>query len=171
MRILFLGHSLIEYGDWARLFPGHQVQNLGLAGETTAELHLRLDGVVAAHPRADVVAVMSGTNDILAGIDSFLVEYRLMARRLRRSYPDARIVLHGVPPVDPDWASPAALATANADIAQIAREMGVDFLDLTPRLADAAGSPRAGRYEADGVHLSEKGYRVWAEALAELLGT
>jgi lysophospholipase L1-like esterase len=170
MRILLVGHSLIEWGDWPRLLPGHETANLGISGETTAGLLGRLDGVLRAHPGADAVVVMSGTNDLLAENGTFLHEYRSVARRLRRAYPGARVLLHAVPPISPDWVSPAAVARANERIASIAAECGVEFLDLTGRLGGPGGEPRAALYEGDGVHLSPRGYAVWAEALLAALG-
>jgi lysophospholipase L1-like esterase len=170
MRILLLGHSLIEYGDWARLLHGHAVVKLGRAGETTAGLLGRLDDAVREHPKADAVAVMSGTNDLLAGDESFLHEYRSVARRLRRAYPGATILLHALLPISPDWVSAAAIAEVNAGIARIGAETGVAVLDLTDRFTGRGGEPRRELYDQDGVHLSAEGYRVWAAALGEALG-
>ena len=170
MRILLLGHSLIEFGDWRRLLPGHAVAIQGCAGETTAALRGRLDDVVRTHPRVDAVAVMSGTNDILAGDDSFLHQYRSVALRLRRAYPGAVILLHAVLPLSPDWVSPEAIAQINSAIARIGAEVGVGVLDLTDRFTGRDGQPRGELYDPDGVHLSGKGYRVWADALIEILG-
>lgn len=170
MRILLLGHSLIEFGDWGRLLSGHTVTSLGRAGETTAGLLVRLDDVTRAHTQADAVAVMSGTNDILAGDDSFLHQYRSVARRLRRAYPRAAIVLHAILPLSPDWVSPEMIAEVNAGIASIGAQAGVTVLDLTDRFTGRGGLPRGELYEPDGVHLSAAGYRVWADALTEVLG-
>jgi len=171
MRILLLGHSLIEFGDWPQLLPGHTAVNLGRAGETTSGLLGRLERAVRDNPDADAVAVMSGTNDLLAGDDSFLDEYRQVAQRLRRAYPRAPIVLHGLLPVSAEWVEPGAIAAANAGIARIGAETGVTFLDLSGRFLDQAGRLRAELYDADGVHLSKQGYRVWAAALGDVLGT
>ena len=170
MRILLLGHSLIEFGDWRRLLPGHTVSSLGRAGESTAGLLGRLDDAVRANPQVDAVAVMSGSNDILAGDDSFLHEYRSVARRLRRAYPGAVILLHAILPLSPDWVSSEAISQINARIAAIGVETGVTVLDLTDRFTGRGGEPRGELYDSDGVHLSAEGYRVWADALAEALG-
>ena len=170
MRILLLGHSLIEFGDWGRLLPGHTVTNLGRAGETTAGLLGRLDDALRGRPPADAVVVMSGTNDILAGDDSFLREYRSVARRLRRAYPGAAILLHALLPLSPDWVSPELIARTNAGIALIGAEADVTALDLTDRFTRRGGLPKSELYDPDGVHLSAAGYRVWADALREVLG-
>lgn len=170
MKILLLGHSLIEFGDWERLLPGHRVASLGRAGETTAGLLGRLDAAAREHPEAEAVVVMSGTNDILAGEDSFLHEYRLVARRLRRAYPDAVILLHALLPLSPDWVSPELIARVNGAVELIGAQTGVTVLDLTGRFTGGGGIPRGDLYDPDGVHLSAAGYRVWADALTEVLG-
>ena len=103
MKILFLGHSLVEYYDWQDRFPGHTVYNLGIAGETTGGLLARAGLVAGEVPDADIVLVMTGTNDDLMGDHSFLEVYALLAEKLRRSSPEARIVLHSVLPAHPEW--------------------------------------------------------------------
>ena len=123
------------------------------------------------HSKADAVAVMSGTNDILAGeYDAFLHECRSVARRLRRAYPGAVIVFHALLPLSPDWVSPEAIARVNAAIARIGAETGVTVLDLTDRFTGRGGLPRSELYDPDGVHLSAAGYSVWADALTQVLG-
>ena len=41
-KILMLGDSLVEYGDWRKLLPGLSVINRGISGETLMELSVRL---------------------------------------------------------------------------------------------------------------------------------
>ena len=36
--ILFLGDSLVEWGDWHSLLPEHNIINRGMAGETTTNI-------------------------------------------------------------------------------------------------------------------------------------
>jgi lysophospholipase L1-like esterase len=170
MKILFLGHSLVEYFDWQGRFPGHTVYNLGIAGETTGGLLARTGRAAQDYPDVDTVLVMTGTNDVLMGDHSFLDIYRLLAEKLRRSHPEARIVLHSVLPAHPEWIDPSALDGINDEICEIAHEKGAEFFDLTARFLDASGKVRLELLLEDGVHLSAEGYRVWSEALEEFLG-
>ena len=64
MRILFIGHSLIEFFDWQRRFPTHSTVNLGVAGETTEGLLSRTEHVIESHPSADLIFLMTGLNNI-----------------------------------------------------------------------------------------------------------
>lgn len=169
MKLLFLGHSLVEYFDWQGRFPEHQVVNLGVAGETTGGLLSRVAAFEDSHDNADVVFVMTGTNDILMAKEGFTAEVREIAGRLRARNPRGRIVLQSVLPVHPDWASPETIVRSNAAIRLIAEETGADYLDLTESFADREGHPRLELLLDDGVHLGAEGYRLWSKAVEGVL--
>ena len=65
MSTLFLGDSLTEYGNWRELFPGLDIKNRGIAGDTTDGVLHRLDGITALSP--DKIFLMIGINDLLMG--------------------------------------------------------------------------------------------------------
>jgi lysophospholipase L1-like esterase len=169
MKILFLGHSLVEWFDWQGRFPGHEVHNLGVAGETTTGLLRRSDRALSRCPEADAVLVMTGTNDLLMEDRSFLEDYRALAAKLVERCPGARIVLHSILPVHPQWVDSKEIESLNDVIREIAAESGTEFFDLTARFTGSSGEPDLRCLLADGVHLSETGYAVWSRALEELL--
>ena len=169
MKVLFLGHSLVEYYDWRERFPVHEVHNYGIAGETVGGLLARVDGVAQAHPAADLVLVMTGTNDVLMGDRSYVAVYRLLMEKLKGRWPSARIVAFSVLPAHPEWIEVAAIAGINEELGGIVGEAGAEFSDLTRRFLDEAGHVRLELLLEDGVHLSGEGYRVWSKAVEELL--
>lgn len=169
MEILFLGHSLVEYYDWQARFPRHAVHNLGVAGETAGGLLARLDTVAAAHPAADLILVMTGTNDVLMGDQSFPDVFRLLSKRIAETWPRTRTVIFGVLPAHPEWMDPATVRGINGELEKIAEEAGFGFCDLTGRFTDRAGGVRTELLLGDGVHLGEEGYRLWSGAVEELL--
>ncbi len=170
MRVLLLGHSLVQYFDWQGRFPDHLVWNRGVAGESTHGLLSRLDREVRNHPDADAVALMTGTNDLLMGDESYIGDCRRIAARVRKAFPRARIVLHGILPVSSRWAEMEALREANRRIGEIADDEDVEFLDLSGLFLDGEGCLRPGLLAEDGVHLSAEGYRLWSGSLASFLG-
>lgn len=169
MKVLFLGHSLVEYYDWRGRFPAHDVHNLGVAGETTGGLLARVETVAAIHPEADLILVMTGTNDVLMGDRSFLDVYRLLLQRLKETWGSAGIVVFSVLPAHPEWIEVAAVAGINEELGGIVGEAGAEFFDLTGRFLDEAGQVRLELLLEDGVHLGSEGYSVWSRAVKELL--
>ena len=170
MEILMLGHSLLEYFDWQGRFPVHTVHNLGIAGETTGGLLARVEGIVSDHPAPDAVFVMTGTNDLLMDDRAFLAVYRLLAAKLKKSWPAAKLYIHAILPVHPEWCERALIDEMNREIGKVAAESGTLFFDLSKAFTDPEGDLRRELLLEDGVHLSVEGYGVWSDALGDILG-
>lgn len=166
MNLCFVGDSLIEYYDWQSRFPQHTVANLGVSGETAAELLFRTPYLGLTDNRPDSVILMSGTNDILMGVD-FLPSYEQIVITLRQTLPDTSLLLCGLLPMPLNWLSPGAIDQANTGIEALALQHKVGYLDGTRLISDA--TDRHHFFMDDGVHLSAYGYAVWAEAIEKQL--
>jgi len=169
LNILFLGHSLIEFFDWQARFPGHNVANLGVAGETVEGLLERTDGIVADYPSSDLIFVMTGTNNIAMEDYDFIGPYGMIINKLKSAYPEATIHIHSVLPVMLEWITQEVIEDVNRSIKMLASRTGVEFVDLYPRFIDEGGVPVAEYFLDDGVHLSDRGYEVWAGVLEVLI--
>jgi len=169
-KVLFIGDSLIEYFDWAGRFPGHMVYNLGIAGETVAGLRSRLKRIVAHIQPPDKVFIMSGINNLAMGDDHFLDDYREIVRAISSSYPAAAIYVLSLLPVLFPYIANEDIGKMNAKLRDMAAQEGSVFLDLHAAFLDERGRPVPAYLLDDGVHISDKGYRVWSDALEKLLG-
>jgi lysophospholipase L1-like esterase len=165
MNILFLGHSLIEFFDWQRKFPEHQVANLGVAGESVEGLLARIDGVCAKHPTADVIFLMTGLNNIAMEDYDFLGSYASILEKLQTAYPAARIYLLSILPVRVEFIANMLIQQINLHLRDLAAETGAEYIDLYPLFIDPEDHPAENCFTADGVHLSPEGYRRWADSL------
>ena len=94
---------------------------------------------------------------------------------MREKAPRATILLMGITPRN-DRGSTAMIPLireANQRLGRLANGKRVRFLDINDKLAGPDGKLLAGM-TVDGLHLSVKGYQVWADALkphlTELLG-
>ncbi|MBD2460163.1 hypothetical protein H6G89_03810 [Oscillatoria sp. FACHB-1407] len=149
--------------------------NQGISGETSAGLLKRL--TVFDETRPETVFVMIGINDLIRGFDDqqILDNYQQIIRHLNATHPRSQIVVQSILP------HAASLATwegrdrllrvpnqriqrLNEELAAIAREEGVYFLDLYPLFANAQGNLRID-LSTDGLHLNAQGYLVWRTAL------
>lgn len=168
IQLLMLGDSLVEWGDWSRFLPGVTVINRGLAGEMTDELAVRLGEEIAACPNPDAVLVQSGTNNLLMGDTYFPFTLQSMAPRLRQAYPAQPILLCSLMPMP---IVPAGeLARVNGQLAEVAAAIGnVHFLDLVPPFHERCLPITHPGFLNDQVHLSTRGYQVWAAEIDRCL--
>ena len=89
-----------------------------------------------------------------------------VVRLLREKLPDTRILLLGILHRQPKypWMA-AAVRKTNALLARLADGRRVRFLDFSGRFLGPDGAIRPALMRRDLLHLSAKGYAVWAEAM------
>ncbi len=192
MRIAFLGDSLTEGAPGASYFrvlrrrlPGHELLNYGRAGDSVTDLYARVQRL-GLEP-ADVAFIWIGTNDAAVGAwASWAVEalepvtwattldhIATVYRRLLAWVLDRAQTAVCVPPAAPD-ALEDAWGRRVADVAEVvaaatAAEPEAVLLDLAPWFAAARRGRGEVRFTIDGVHLSQEGAAVVAEAFARTI--
>ncbi len=169
MNILFIGHSLIEFFDWQKRFPEHRVSNLGVAGETVEGLLSRIDNITGQHRLADLIFIMSGINNVAMEDLEFFGAYREIVDKLKNSYPEARICINSLLPARVDFIPDDVIRKANGVLRKLAADAGEEYLDVYKLFIDAQGTPIEDYLLEDGVHLSDNGYKVWADALEDII--
>jgi lysophospholipase L1-like esterase len=168
-KIVFIGDSLTEYFDWQYRFPEYDVKNLGIAGETAEELLGRMGTVRLFLSNPDVIFVMTGANNIAMDQYDFLGIYGQSVDKLRKWYPDALIVVQSVLPMLLSWIDVGGMENINGVLRDLAKQAGVEYLDIYSFFVDGAGNPNAACFLPDGVHLSEEGYAVWSKVVEDFL--
>lgn len=181
--LYFLGDSITrrwgatDYPDflahWRKNFHGWNAGNFGWGGDSTQHMLWRirngeLDGV---NPK--VVVILAGTNNIGKGekperAADAAEGVAALVETCRAKAPEATIIVTAIFPRNDSPASNALIAEANRRIAALADGKKVRFLDINSRLADADGKLFDG-VTVDQLHLSLKGYEIWARALEPLL--
>lgn len=179
--LLFLGDSITEgwfWGDnrklWDERFAKRSPANFGIGGDRTEHLLWRiengeLDGI---NPRT--VVLLIGTNNIGSPAEEIGRGVLAVVGRIRDKLPQSRLVIMAILPRR-DNPSDSVVAEMRARIESVNRALAVlddgtrtRYLDLGPRLTSPGGAlPKA--IFPDGLHLSLKGYRIWADALEPLL--
>lgn len=149
--------------------------NQGISGETSEGLLKRLPLFDRTQP--DTVFVMIGINDLIRGVadETILSNLRAIVQDLRSVHGSAQIVVQSILPhsgAKSTWEGRDRLLeipndrirSLNEQLAAIAAEEGVKYLDLYTLFADAQGNLRLD-LTTDGLHLSDRGYLVWRSAL------
>ncbi|MEV0251755.1 GDSL-type esterase/lipase family protein [Nocardia sp. NPDC050712] len=165
--ILFLGDSITEFGVWSEWFPGAPIVNRGVAGETTAQVLLRIEDALN-EPTA--VFLLIGTNDLTGAVPTadIVDNLRKMLHAIRTHAPGASVIVQSI--------MPRALAYReevihlNHRYRELVDAVGanVAYLDLWPVLATPEGTLRPELTE-DGLHLNGAGYRAWVQLLRPIV--
>lgn len=160
--IAFVGDSITNHGDWTEWFPGRQVHNFGVSGDTTDNLIARMDEIVAAQPAE--IALLIGTNDLgrRQSVEHLVRNVEFLLVSLRRELPGARMLVQSIMPRGREFAD--QVQDANRHLRQFSPSVNAQYLDLWPAMATEDGeiSPEL---SDDRLHLTEAGYQAW---LAEL---
>jgi len=175
--LLFLGDSITEgWGNnavWQKHYAPLGAANLGIGGDTTQNVLWRITNGEIDGLAPKVVVLMIGTNnfglhgdkpdDVVRGIVAVVTT-------LRKRLPNAKVLLLGIFPRDEKAGAPIrkSIQAVNSQIAKLENGKAVRYLDIGPKLADAKGD-LAKDVMPDFLHVSEKGYEIWAESMGPLL--
>jgi len=166
--LLFLGDSLIEWGDWQRRFPDCVVWNSGQAGETVQGLQGRLPELLRRPDRPDCVVLMTGTNNLAMDDFYFVPEYEAIVRAIASAFPEAEVEVNSLLPVHFPWQPVTLVPVLNGQIRQMCQRTAAHFVDLYSPFS-AALDGGADLFEADGIHLADAGYFLWSKVLRETI--
>jgi lysophospholipase L1-like esterase len=120
-----------------------------------------------------VIVLLAGTNDVGRTPHADVAEEvpkKILALidRCRAKAPGATIILTAIFPRNDTTEANPVIGQINAKIATFADAKTVRFLNINDQLADQDGQLREG-VTMDKLHLSAKGYQIWADALKPLL--
>lgn len=178
-KLVFLGDSITQGWDgggneaWTREFGAYDPLNLGVSGDRTEHVLWRLAQGSYDHLRPKTIVIMIGTNntghrmdppaDIAAGVEEILAQ-------LTQRFPKAKLVLLSIFPRGESAEDPSRLNNdaANKLLLGIAKQRGVESLDLTRAFTDAKGT-LVKDLMPDFLHPNARGYDVWANAIRDPL--
>jgi beta-glucosidase len=191
IELLFMGDSIT---DWWRnpgrgagtngviamggkaVFEKHygtmKVANFGIAGDTTQGVLWRLRNGEGEGYKPKAVMLMIGTNntgrnsppEIAMGVADVVFE-------LQKDFPDAKILLLAIfPRSGPTSKARTDIAQINKLISALHDNRNVFFMDIGPKFLAPDGTI-PNEIMSDGLHPTNKGYEIWAEAVHDTLAT
>lgn len=178
--LLMVGDSITQNFEtvgesvWTEHFGRRRAINLGFGGDRTNHVLWRLDHLpkLKEHPKAAVVLI--GTNNICWGSDKpkqAAMGVAAVATKLHALYADMEILVLGVFPRRREASHPhrKQVRELNAALPALLDPIErVTFLDIGARFLDDKGH-LSEEMMPDTTHPSERGHRVWAEAITPIL--
>ncbi|MDA0812391.1 MAG: GDSL-type esterase/lipase family protein [Verrucomicrobia bacterium] len=178
-QLIFIGDSITQGWEgvgakvWEERYTPLKAVNLGIGGDRTQHVLWRLDNgnLEGIHPKAAVI--MIGTNNS-NGIDNtagqIIDGVTAIVQRLRTALPETKVLLLGIFPRGENMNEQRGkLLQINQVLAKLDDGDHVHFLDIGYRFVTAQGLiPQD--IMPDFLHLTDKGYRIWADAIDSKLG-
>jgi len=170
--ILFVGSSSIRFWDTDQHFPDLAVINRGFGGSQIADSIQFAERIILPY-QPKVIVLYAGDNDIAGGNSPARVaeDFKTFVMKIRKTLPKTRIVFISIKPSIARWKLVDKMREANALIkGQIEKDALLEYVDADRPMLGADGMPQSELFIADGLHLNEKGYRLWASLVKPHLG-
>jgi lysophospholipase L1-like esterase len=173
--LLFLGDSITQgWNDnavWKRHYGPRHAANFGIGGDRTQHVLWRIQNGELEHIRPKVVVLMIGTNNAGSnGPDEIAQGVTTIVENLRKQLPKSKILLLGVFPRGPKAGTAVRdkLKSVNERISRLDDGSNVRYLDIGKAFLEEDGAISK-EVMPDYLHLSLKGYQIWADAIEPTL--
>ena len=176
--IAFIGDSITQGWEgngrnvWQKFYGERKALNFGVGGDRTQHVlwrfdHGQLDGI-----QPKVCVLLIGTNnsnkddnteaDILAGVNAIV-------SGIRKRLPQSKLIVLGIFPRGSTFSTQRGkILQVNQALAKLADGKSVYYVDFGSQLIESDGSISR-EIMPDYLHLTERGYQIWAEATEPLL--
>jgi lysophospholipase L1-like esterase len=167
--IVFIGSSTINKWKLSNNFSDLPVLNRGFGGSQLADSVEFAHRIVTPY-RPKTVVLYAGDNDLARGKtpDDVARDFREFVAKVRHELPETKIIYLSVKPSLKRWEIVELGREANRRIQEyiaVSGDKHLEFVDIGPVTLGSDGKPRPEFFVADGLHLSDEGYKAWAEVL------
>ncbi|MBL7873871.1 MAG: sialate O-acetylesterase [Cyclobacteriaceae bacterium] len=173
-KIVFVGNSITEGGNWKKLLKDSTIINRGISGDNTFGLLARANEIIKLKPSK--LFVLIGTNDLSKNIpDEAIIENIFnFISKVKSASPGTKIFVHSILPVNEtvekfprQFNNGSHILIINDQLSRYAERMRYTYVDLYGKFLD-----KQGRLDPvltfDGLHLNGAGYQRWVEVLKTL---
>jgi lysophospholipase L1-like esterase len=164
-KIIFAGDSAAGRGNWSAYF-GFSIENRGVDGLETYQLANSIEGIVASKPNKIFITI--GGNNILNRHETVIInDISIIIDKISRTSPTTIIYIHSMLPCKYDLSNTLA-EWYNSQIQVLCEHKGVKFVSIYNLFKDSKGIIQK-YFLADGIHLNDAGYQLWANTIRPLV--
>lgn len=169
--IILLGDSLTNCANWEEIFPGLNIKNRGISGDTTFGVLDRMNEIVSSQPKK--IFILIGINDISLGItkEAILKNYFEIISKIQKDSPKTQIFVQSLLPTNDAFTQfknhqgkMDKILEVNKELKLLAQRTNTIYVDLFPKFLDEQEKLNV-KYTNDGLHLLGKGYQLWASII------
>ncbi len=170
-KIVFLGNSITEGGNWRKLLKDSSVVNRGISGDNTFGVVKRMDEVLRCQPSK--LFMLIGVNDLSKNIPNSAVIENIFSivSMMHSGSPKTKIYVQSLLPVNPGvkgfmtrFSKQSDIVEINGQLKKYADILKYEYVDIHTAFCDSKEMLDA-KYTYDGLHLNAAGYQHWVEYL------
>ena len=170
-KIMFLGNSITEMGNWKKVTGDSTVINRGIGGDITFGVLKRLKDVTDRKPSK--LFILLGINDIGKDIPDAVIadNYLKIIKEIHTKCPETKVYVQSVLPLNPTlphfpqhYDKEEHVLAVNKLLLANARVGGYTFVDIFHLFVDA-NQRLDSRYTIEGLHLKPEAYPIWVNYL------
>ena len=177
--IAFIGDSITQGWEgngknvWQKYYSGRKCLNFGVGGDRTEHVLWRFENGQLDGLKPKVAVLMIGTNnsgktkegaDIYSDTD-ILEGIQAIVKQIHERLPDTKLIVLGIFPRSQNFSSQRGrLLQINQALAKLDDGRTTFYIDFGSQLIEADGTISKA-IMPDYLHLSERGYEIWAAAI------
>ncbi len=171
-KIIMLGNSITEGGNWKTLLKDSSIINRGISGDVTFGILNRLEEVLKRKPAK--IFLLIGINDLSRNTPHEVILENLfsIANRIKSGSPGTQLFIQSILPTNESFKNfPAnfknksgSIIIINTQLKKYAERLNYQFIDLYSKFLDSSGNMEV-KFATDGLHLTQLGYQHWASIL------
>jgi lysophospholipase L1-like esterase len=171
-RIIMVGNSITEGGNWKVLLKDTTVINRGISGDVTFGVLNRLKEITDRKPSK--LFLLIGVNDLSRNTpDEVIIENIFMiVGKIHSQSPTTAIYVQSILPTNESFKNlykaflgkTEHITTINGQLKKYTEKLKYTYVDLYSQFLDADGRMES-KYTGDGLHLNATGYDHWIEIL------
>lgn len=171
--LVFIGDSITQGWEgkgkeaWNEFYGKRNAVNLGIGGDRTQHVIWRLDNGNLEGIKPKLAVIMIGTNNSKTNSSEEIADgIEVIVDQLKAKTPETEILLLGIFPrgATPDTPQRQVNEKTNEIVSKLADGTQIHYLDIGKQFLQDDGT-LSKEIMPDLLHLSEKGYRIWAESI------
>ena len=167
-KVLMIGSSFFQlWPNAERDFAPVNVLNLGINGTRLKHWIRYIDSTVMPYVPQGLI-IYAGSNDFneKANPDDVIKDLRALANKIKTSLPNIPVLYVGICPTISKQVFWDDIRSFNQKAERLCRKTaGFHYIDSAPAIFNPDGTYRDDIYMDDLLHLNDKGYDCWREAL------
>ncbi|PHR98179.1 MAG: hypothetical protein COA78_26455 [Blastopirellula sp.] len=166
-QILFIGSSSIKGWNLKKSFPKFDTINRGFGGSHVEDSVYYADQIVLPYQPKTIV-MYAGDNDINHGysVERVSADFDKFVAIVHKELPKTKIIFVAIKPSIKRWELVEKMRAANTLVRKTCEaDQRLVFLDIDGPSLGKDGKPRKELFKEDGLHLNEKGYKIWNNLL------